>query len=438
MPQSNSTYSLTGTDCFLLALEKHNISKGISGNTCHYVLDLKGKINSTDFTNKLNQHPSVQWLASISLGKKELLGLPVWEAQSISQLNLTLDTIYSDEILPFEIINRPISPFAKEPLFKFHHIERSNGNSSIVFSWHHLIMDGYGALLFLRSLDGHEINFTNRNRNTKADNKPQIDKASLKKVIKAKYFIDQTSKGPINFVNKERQANVHQKYKVLKFNQTETQNIAETAKQMGVKFGLSTFYLSTFASNVFDLLANRGIKVENFWLPVPKNARRKGAKGPLLGNHLSFLFYRLKAEDFTEIKNGIKSLQEQMMQQMKKDIPAGYQLLMNLLKRIPSSLYYYLISDKKRKSLSSFLFTMAAEHPESFSSFCGHEIIGALTFPPNTYPPGLTFAISPFKKQLQIMILYYEEVVSENEMDTLCNEIQKDLLGLSTAINERN
>jgi len=193
-------------------------------------------------------------------------------------------------------------------------------------------------------------------------------------------------------------------------------------------YGLSPFYLSSVSLALKNLLIQRGNKAINFWIPVPQDNRKKGAKSPIIGNHLSFLFYRLFDNDLTDLKSTVQSINSQMVHQVKKDLPNSYNHLMDYMKGIPSSIYYRLIKGPKGKSLSSFLFTVAAEHPNDFKEIFGLRITNAISLPPNTYPPGITFAYTNFEGKIQIAILYYDNVITSNEIDNLEDNIKNYLI----------
>jgi hypothetical protein len=189
--------------------------------------------------------------------------------------------------------------------------------------------------------------------------------------------------------------------------------------------------LSSVSIAFKNILVSRGQKHVNFWVPVPHDRRKKGANSPILGNNLSFLFYRIYNESMVDLKSSVKSLNEQMINQLKLDIPNSYESLMYYLKIIPSNIYYYLIKGPKGKSLSSFLFTVAADHPESLTDLFGFKITNAISLPPNTFPPGITFAINTFEKKQQLAILYYDNVINSKEIKVLINEIKTLLIAKS-------
>lgn len=413
---------LTATDCFILALEKHIHNKGTSGNTCRYVFELEGKFDVDAFKQKLKNSKETQQMASFAMRKSGLFSVPKWKSFDNIEIEVTVHE--SDVYLPYSIINKIITSNSA-PLFCFDVIERSSGNTTLVFSWNHLIMDGYGAVLYLKLLNniGNEKSFIG------GDYKTKINYSTFKEAVKAKFYLSASSKKPTSGISPINHYDcVTQKINVIAFTKEETILIDSIAPKLGAKFGRSPYFLACAARSVKEILKQRNQVVSNFWIPVPQNQRKKGAMGPLLGNHLSFLFYRINSNLLDSIEDSVKDINEQMVNQVKKGIPKAYDILMNYLKRIPSGLYYNLIKGPQGNSLSGFLFTLAEDHPSELLKFGDQKVLNALSFPPNTYPPGLTFAFMRFEEKLQLMILYYEEVLNENEAKLLENKIKYELI----------
>jgi hypothetical protein len=117
-----------------------------------------------------------------------------------------------------------------------------------------------------------------------------------------------------------------------------------------------------------------------------------------------------------------------MVELIKSKMSRDYDILMRFLRRTPTPLYYFWIKGPQGGSLASFLFTVAADHPPDFLKFGNHTIKDAWSFPSGIYPPGLSFAFMRFKNNLHVMIMYFEEVISESEIDLLEKQIRADLL----------
>lgn len=417
------TIQLTAADCFMLALDKkHIMPTGHASNTCHYVLELNGSINRQAFDAAINAHPDLQWLASVKPVKKFPLSIPVWKAID-DRSKIPVNEFFTDELLPEHILNARIVSDTP-PLLRFDILYRSDGTSALVFSWHHLLMDGYGASLLLRQLAGTQP-------------WPQLALEVVKTKIKssfplaaatrAKFFVDRSSKKPLSTVSPIHPAAGNQKIRIVKLSPDETAQIDRAGITVGAMFGRSALYLAAAARSVFSMLHKRGHPLHDFWIPVPRDQRKKGAVGPIIGNHISFLLYRLAKQDLNSLSKTVKSINQQMVNHIKKGTQTDYDILMEYLRRTPQPLYYYWIKGPQGGSLSSFLFTVAADHPDDFTSFNGHTITDAWSFPSNIHPPGLTFAFMRYRDNLHLMISYFDDVLTPAELDTLEQQLKHEL-----------
>lgn len=416
--KTDKTFPLSGIDSFILALERHHKSNKTSSNICRYVVDLDGVLTSSQLNIELNKNETVNWLSQYYVS--EFLTSKKWKSKHDVLISVTeieeSDVYISDEVLS-NTIDKSIAP-----LLRFD-IQKLGGNKSrLIMSWHHLLMDGYGAVLLLKSLGNklsepksEEYVTTHKNR-------------SLWRAFRAKLFLNSTSRGVISDgfdVNEERGNPQHE---IINFSENELIQIKDNAVLCGSIYGLSNFFLSSVSIAMKNLLVRRGQKNVNFWVPVPHDNRKKGSNFPTIGNNLSFLFYRMYHQNMRTLKSSVKSLNEQMIHQIKLDMPNSYDSLMYFLKKVPPNLYYYWIKGPKGKSLSSFLFTVAAKHPESLKELFGLKITDAISLPPNTYPPGITFAFNTFEEQQRLAILYYENVFSSKEIQVLIDEIKTLLI----------
>lgn len=420
MTAPNHTIPLTAADCFMLALDQQHIApSGLSSNTCHYLLELNGKIDSAAFQAKLNTHADLQWLASVKPSKKFPFSVPVWKPGRPAPIQVT--DLHTDELLPDSITQNKIT-LDNPPLFRFDLLHRSTGYTTLVFSWNHLLMDGYGASLLLQQIASGEDWRLNV-----YGGKQAATKFNLFAAIRAKFFIDRTSAKPLVAIAPANPKAGNQKIKIIRFTADETKAIDQTGIMSGARFGRSPVYLASAARGVQTILRQRNQPLHDFWVPVPRDQRKKGAQGPLIGNHLSFLFYRLKAQHLQSIRESVQSINNQMVQQIKNKTFADYDILMHALRRTPLPLYYYWIKGPQGGSLSSFLFTVAADHPDSFTHFQGHAITDAWSFPSNIHPPGLTFAFMRYRECLQVMISYFDDVLTPEELVMLEQKLKHEL-----------
>jgi hypothetical protein len=410
----------------MLTLEKQHILRtGLSNNTCRYLLELDGTLDVKAFQEKVNRHKDLLWLSSVLPEKRFPLSIPVWRRHT-KTFPIPVREYFTDDLIPEEMINARITSH-EPPFLQFDLLHRSNGNSAIVFSWHHLLMDGYGAVLLLRQL-----------ANTGEWSKLEIAETGVKpsplwkeliNATRAKFFVDRISKKPLSTIApKVISSKGYQKIKIVRFNPEETKQIDSRGPLLGAQFGRSALYLACASRGVNRLLQDRGQDTHDLWIPVPRDQRKKGSKGPLIGNHLSFLFYRLKKNDLNSLPKTVQAINGQMVSQVKTRMFEDYDILMKYLRRTPTPLYYFWIKGPQGGSLSSFLFTVSADHPEDFKEFAGCAIKDSWSFPSNIYPPGLTFAFMRYRDCLHLMILYFDDVLINSELEKLETRIRHELV----------
>ena len=419
---------MTSTDCFFLALEKHGDYRGASGSVCRYLMEFEDKLKFSELKPRLEACTALQWLLTLRIKRDKWLGIPYWQSTGTAP-QLILNERRSDELIPKEVLSRGID-FESGERISFDLIQRSDGTSALILSWHHLLMDGQGAILLIQ-----RINQSLASQEFIPVQHKRIKYTPVFFMRTVKMFLYYTALFWTPFIHKFRSGikptksvdELHQKIKYIEFNKNETERIEKISVDHGSSLGMSSFFLASTAISIKSLLERRGNLMREFWVPVPQDQRKKGASGPIIGNHLSFLFYSMKNKGLNDLDKLVSSIQQQMKSQIAQEKPKVYDALMRGFRRLPTGLYYHLVKGSKGRSLASFLFTIAAKHPDQLNYFLGHKVIRALSLPPNTYPPGCTVAYMKHDEKLQIMLLYYEDIWSENEVTDL-EQVLKDLL----------
>ena len=410
-PMAFDRIPLTGLDHFFLALEKHNERLNTVGSTCRYFFELDGVFTVGELKSLLCQHPLSARLSGVRLKKRSVVSGSFWEVGDQSEI--AIHEIVSGEQIPQKVLEYTIDSNANAPYFCFFLIQRPNGRTTVVFVWHHLLMDGYGAVLYMKSLNegSTEIFFKGKKK----------EKVAFSDARDAKKFVSKTSRPELTTVfSGEVNPDTVPAVRIIDFSEESSEKIRLNSVQNGAKFGQSTFFLAACGIAVRKMLLTRGGKVDNFWVPVPQDQRKKMAKGPVLSNHLSLLFYRLEK---SKMKGGLRQLTTDLTAQMKNQIkyrtPDKYNSLMHYLRVVPKRVYYRFIKGPHGGAISSFLFTVAPEHPDELSQLFGRKVVDAMNLPPLTFPPGLTFAFAKFQTKTRIFVLYSKDALSESEVDNL-------------------
>ncbi len=414
--------SLTGADKFMLALEPEHQFEGTTGNTCKYVLELNGRFHVPNFIQEVRENEVALQLAECyihpSRGNKNY-----WSHHFNHQIPFS---VFEDCSVEEILFKRQLDKH-KGPLFGFDIIVNKENTPDettvIIFSWHHLLMDGYGAVLFLKNLV------------SPIEVQPIVPKRfrfnlnTLKKMIKVKKYITKSSSGNIATTTSNAEKKVIPHYFNSAFSEEETRKIEQNALKHGAKFGIGSYLLACTAQQIMttDILPEF-TKKHDAWVPVPHDMRKKGDTWPIIGNYLSFVYYRISGNTIDSAETTVRSINEQLLHQIKHNLPEANAHLMHYLKKLPLTIYRRLIKGKNRKSLASFLFTVAAEHPSDFNTFFDCPITNAYSVPPNTNPPGLVVAFNRFEDKISIVVQSYEHAVKREQLADLAHSIRINLL----------
>ena len=317
LPQSSP---VSGADWFMMAMDPHMTRYKAVGNVCRYALFINGRIDEKMVRLRLQEKGVFQWLSRLTIRRKIPFQIPKWEPElNHSSVQLNVHESPGDEI-PEHLFSRDIR-FNSGSLF---HIDIINipGNKSIfIFSWHHILMDGRGAGMLLKYLNG-DVDVSDPSCLAPMELRSRTFRQNWNNMMITKDFLKESSRKPLAtlFKSQPKDAPVAH-YRVLKFSEKETSLIHEHAHKHGARFGKSPFYLACSIRAANKILIKRGDSGSPFWIPVPQDERLRGAFGPVISNQLSFVFYRIPVEVLGTIKDAVNHINTQLVDQIRSNIP---------------------------------------------------------------------------------------------------------------------
>lgn len=406
---------LSGADKFILALESSGRAKQAEENVCIYRLDFGRDFDCAAFREKIRTNAVVCYLSSLRLSGASN-NFNTWKAQGEAQ-PLLVET-QTSVTLSEDLASQPFD-LSQNPPLRFVLSKSAEGTVLFVI-WHHLLMDGYGATLLLRHLNGEEVQVTT------ARTVSRFNWKNFSAARQAKRFIEHSARGRIHSVEHGLQDERKMVRKLHLFTAEQHAALRENAVRNQSKFGLGN-YLLVLCARAVHRTFHEG-KPATYWIPIPQDTRKKNAQGPLIGNQLSFLFYRLEIDEEKSEKELVAQLDAQMMAQIRAQIPMKYGHLLNFMRRFHPRWYYRLLTGPSGTSLTSFLYTYAPEHPQSLMEMQGHRVQAAINLPPNSYPPGLTFSVHTFGDEMMIQVQSYAHILSPSRAEKLDEQIRQLLL----------
>lgn len=421
---------LSGADCFHLMLELNSKKHSANNNVIRIILHFDNEETLATILNNIQVSPIIKWMCNVSLVKGFLFQKPYWKySASNKSIHINTHVCEQDQTIPDELLNRKIH-INSDCLIEFDVIKYASKKVALVMSWHHIIMDGRGSGMLLHHISSDtpikpellSDFFPKENTNTSLFQ-------YIKNMYEVKAFIEKSSKAPIASVATNKASNHSAlKIKTICFSKTETEKIDSNAKKNGARFGSNIFLMSCCAHIVHQINVKRQ-STETIWIPIPQDGRKRGGFGPVISNCITFLFYRLPVSDLSSVKQTVQSVNQQLAEQIKLEMPRKYNMLLNMMRHIPLKLYHFLSTNASKGVVASFLYSSAGEDFWDMNTLMNRPISDVLILPPSSFPPGLTFSFLRFNNHLKMNIVYCEETISAEELNLIENHIKTFILG---------
>ena len=165
------------------------------------------------------------------------------------------------------------------------------------------------------------------------------------------------------------------------------------------------------------------------WIPVPMNIRRKGEYDSLLGNGLSFLFYKLNKEDFETHDKTIMSLRKQMLNQVGSKMPEAFYDFSEAYRFMPFFFYYPMLNLPSLGKLASFNFSTLGEVFSGLDEFLGKKVLSISNYPSNAISPGFTFLFYNYRGTLRMVSSWVHGQYTKEEQLRIINDIKSFMTG---------
>lgn len=413
---------LNGEDCFHLMLERNIIKYKTGNNIIRMVMTVKDEASLQRIETVIQTSPLIHWIANIQL-KTPFFINPYWKYVNHGktiEINF-LNGDYND--VPKEILDQNFQ-LKKDQLIRFDSYTTANGELKLVMSFHHVLLDGRGSGLIIRHLTG--------NLSVNEDTINDIFPKRIKKInffshfinmFQVKAFVEKTMKKPIGHVKKGVSKNNEFVLRTINFDAEQTHTIDKNAKENGARFGTNLFQIACSAHAIASLIDYQ----YDLWVPIPYDGRKRGSFGPVISNNISFNFYRLKISSTTSISETITSIQGQMNEQLKMEMPRKYNQLLQFMKFIPKRFYYWMTTRAGKGEIASFLYSSSGESFWDTSRF-SNELTDTLLIPPFTYPPGISITFLRYDGKLKMNIAVSTDKIDLKNLSLLENKLSDLLL----------
>lgn len=431
MPKSDhalpDTLTLNGADYFCLQLDGLMWRSNGQRNVCTLVVTLAERLILEYLQQQLAQRPAYQWLCQLRLKTGLPFSLAQWRRDPEAALPPILEHhLPHDSPLPNTLLSVALD-IKNQAAFKIDLLHREGAGSILIFNWHHALMDAHGGELFIRYL-GMNIPLKQSDWITRADNKlPLKIKANI--AAEMKQFLYDISQLPLLTLSKKNAVKPQACYRVLSFTTQQSHQVNERAQQMGAGFSISAFHLAATTFAIAEVQQQRGTVIGDVLVPVPLDRRKRGALGAIVGNQVSFLFYRIPHAVLSDVPACTAEVLKQMKILMRSQKPEHHTIMMDFLRRMPGFFYRRMLKLPTKGLMASFFYSDTGYSLQTFNELFDQVVSGAVHYPPNTYPPGITVIFSRFQGSLQVTLSYMKPDITEIEMTLLITALQNALLG---------
>lgn len=394
-------HRVSGADHFHVLVDREMRHRQLPGNMSRMLFTFGAGTNVESMAQTLATNTFFNEVRSIGL-KLSWPSLPHWERFSPTDTGMAIR-----RKMPFagwldECLARPI--LHGEGAIRIEFLEDDGQQSHALITFNHAVFDHQGMINALHGLnrgswDGPLF--------SEPENFRVFDELRQTLVAAAHAF---SASGPrmASLVKLSPKPQTH--YVFLDFSEAETIKIKERSGQAG----FNLYVLGTMAMAVGQLLANKGSSAPYLWFSTPHSLRKKGTAGHVVGNAMSFFFYRLRGDLLGQMAQVADTLHEQLRDQVRHHRPNAYAALLRSFRWVPMPLFSTMFRMPSWGRWATFANSDLGNLDRMPAQFLGADIVATRHYPPVPSPPGLCFATGLEGGKLRITIGHTTHALSEN------------------------
>jgi hypothetical protein len=188
-----------------------------------------------------------------------------------------------------------------------------------------------------------------------------------------------------------------------------------------------TFRLAVVGRAVAELFVRRGLPAIDYVVPIAVDRRRKGAAGPVIGNHIGIHFARFSSNTGRDPAAVARELRAQMADALRRDLIQASWVGMDLMRYLPVSVA---LRKLRRALYGDFCSFNCAD---TGNCALGHnELLGAAVrnayHVPSVYPrPGLGVFLNRCGGHHNVVVVWVEGTVEPTEVTRLIEIVAQGL-----------
>jgi hypothetical protein len=440
IPSSKNKLYLSGADWIINTLDRMMKSRTSAGNMSQVAVVTNTQCDESlmreQLSGFLREFPVLQGCVGRDFNLAPYWRLP---EKTTADFNLSVYEIEEDPSLDeaLLILEKAVnSPFiSKNEHLAFHLIQRGKKENIFAMTFDHRLFDARGAEtfldLFMQYSSGVDLTaiLKRLQLTAPADLSGWVQKFYSGRNVNRKMIA--LSKPAFEILPLPQENDRGFKFRLVFFDNEETTKIFEAAYSKAGYLMEMPYLLSVVIQAVHQLFKEKGIESNNYVVPVTIDSRTsEDITQELFLNHVSYLFFKVPAEETADLERIMKAVKRQMYEQVKASLPKDLSAASALLRIASLSFLAKVFRLPLGGKVGSFFFSYLGKGRSQFSECMGSKIKNLFHTPRVPVPPGLGFFFNSFNGRLNLVISYLDGLLTEGEVLLLEKKI-KEKLGAS-------
>ncbi len=308
-------------------------------------------------------------------------------------------------------------------------VARRDGVWLIALSWSHLLVDGKGAELLLEEI-GNLCAGIDLPDDAAPPARPTL--SLWEKFRKTKPAMDHLTglqKTGTPSLGGPKPRGGRGFYEVLALDAADSLAAQKRMEKLGGGLFPLAFFVACVARAHDRVFQQRGKSPAGYGISVPTQTRRRGARGPLFYNHVAVLYFHPIRAYLDSLERCTAAMREQFAAMMRGKISESFDIVLDLMRRMPTRLFLWIIRAQFRGEICSCFHSYTGPFAAGMTRFAGAAITNAYHLPCLGTPPGTGIFFGERDGRLNVTISWREGALTDEEKLLMIGQLRADLLG---------
>jgi len=413
---------LSGSDHFQLLLYYRMRKAGQAGNISRIEYTLESSANLGELRQQLLKNSVL--LDVLSLGFTRVpFKIARWKKSNpLPENAVILHATPVNGPAHNNLLNNPIDP--TNGLVRIDLFENDKAEKQVLISMHHALFDHRGMKNFVLGINsGRHVGAFIYN----IEKRPWM--LVLRQSFQAvRFAFLSTGLGMVSLVNRKVTSSPISTYEFIRFTEHETDRIEKNAVINGAILSKSVFYMAAAMRSIGDMAERKSISGKFVWLAAPHDMRKKGEAGHLIGNAISFLYFRLNRAELSEMKTAVTSIQKQLKYMIKNQMVQKQDSFLHLFRNVPLPVYRAMTDLASGGKVASLAFSDLGDQQFPATHILDCPITRTSYLPPVPARPGISIVCNKEHGKLSLTIGLIKGLLSGPETEELLTGLRSMLL----------